>query len=148
MEKIKDIGIKKIFYLIDLQSKVNKYYQPQIEIQDKTKNEKFLKFCEKLSSFIFVDELGRKDNISRYRIDKKLDDVIYKSDTGIVCGLKIVKNPLSEINEWEKWENGYIEVFIRMDGDKDGVDWFVWQYIKMSKLNLILNEFKNDLYLL
>lgn len=147
MEKISKIGVNNIIDLINHNSIVDKYYQPQIEIIDKTKNADFLIFCDKLSDFTFVDELGGKSYTRRYRIDKNLNDVIHKADTGISCGIKVIKNPLIKLSEWEEWEDGYIEGFIRMDSDIKGIEWFVWQYIKMSKLSIILNEFKDDLYI-
>jgi len=153
--KISNLGIDNTISLINNKSKNDKYYQPQINILDANKMRYFLEFCEKLSMYSYVDELGgippnhkKSDFVRRYRIDKELKDIIHNAHTSIVCGLKIVKNPLSRISYWEEWKDGYIEVFARMDGDKKGVDWFSWQYIRISNLKIILEKFKNDLTLL
>ena len=148
MQKVSKIGVNNLIQSIKEKSKFNKYYQPQIEIIDNDKKSDFLNFCDKLSDYKFVDELGKKSNLSRYRIDKELKDVIFKAHTSIACGIKVVLNPLMSLSKWDKWEDGYIEVFARMDSDEKYVEWFVWQYIKMNKLSTILSEFQNDIYLL
>lgn len=148
MKKIIDMGVDNTIELINNKSNSDRYYRPQIEILDNDKMSDFLLFTDNLSEYSWVDGLGGTDSIRRYRIDKTLNDVIHNSHTSIACGIKVVKNPLMGLNKWDKWENGYIECFARMDGDENNMEWFVWQYIKMDKLKIILTEFKNYLYYL
>lgn len=148
MKKISTIGVDNVIEYINNRSIIDKYFRPQIEIIDKNKMSNFLLFCENLSSISRIDELGGRENIRRYPIDKELNDIIYKADTSIVCGIKVVKTPLMNIMEYESWNDGYIEGFARMDSDVKRIEWFSWQYIKMKHLKTILEEFKNDLYLL
>jgi hypothetical protein len=69
--------------------------------------------------------------------------------TGIAAGIKIVKYPLSSWTEYDQWPGGYIEGFIRMDSDdKRFGEYFIWTYIKMDKLENIINRFEDKLNLL
>lgn len=146
IKKVIDIGVDNLIKLIDNISLLDKYYQPQIEIKDENKMADFLIFCEKLSEYYEIHQLGGRNGLRRYVIDKKLNDVIHKSHTSIACGIKVIKNPLSNMFDRDKWDGGYIELMSRMNSDTKNVEWFVWQYIKMDKLKIILKEFENDLY--
>lgn len=148
MKKVTEIGIDNVIKILNLKSDNNNYYNPQIEIRDKNKMSDFLNFCEVLSEYSYIDELGRTDSMQRKRTNLNLNDVVYKANTSIVCGIKIVKYPLFKLHEWEKWEDGYINIYARMDADEKFVEWFVWQYLKMDKLKIILKKFENELYLL
>lgn len=148
MKELKNINVNDFIKNINIKSDLNNYYSPQIEIIENDKMSDFLLFCDKISEYSFIDQIGGIDDIIRYRVDKKLKDVIHKSHTSIGCGIKIVKYPLSRLNNWDKWENGYIEGFARMDSDDKNIEWVVWQYIKMDKLEIILNEFKKHLFIL
>lgn len=49
----------------------------------------------------------------------------------------------------KKAPDGYLEGFIRMDGDKiDHNEFFIWMYIPMKYLRPILEEFKDYLVVL
>ena len=155
MKLVKDYDIKTLVKLIEDNSVNNKYYNAQIEIRDKHKNEQFLRYCKELATFTYIDELGgtplgenKHSYIRRYRIDKTFDDVIHKADTGIACGIKVTPKPAWELHEYERWSGGYIECFVRMDAEEFQVDWFIWMYIKMEHLGSILEKFKNDLEIL
>lgn len=156
MKKTVDwFGVDNLISAIKLRSKYDKYYRQQLEIIDKNKMAEFLMFCEELADYSHVDELGGippkksdRQYTRRYTIDKKLEDIIHKADTSIGCGIQINMNQTTRISPWEKWNDGFIEGFARMDADEGGVEWFIWQYIKMEFLETILTEFKNDLIVL
>lgn len=148
MISVKEIGyesaIKKV---IDLCNK-DRYYSPQIEILDKTKMADFLLFLNSIEDQSRVDELGGRDNVRRYTIDKKLADIIHRANTSIACGIKAVMHPLMELHDYEKWEGGYIEGFARMDADQKFIDWFYWSYLRMERLPSILKKFEDHLFIL
>ena len=147
--KLSDIGDIQS-YIKDQIELTGEYYRPQFDIECKTDYADFLRYCEQFSEYTQVDGLGGKlgeSSFRRYPIpDKKLEDVIHMSETGIKCGIQITPKPIGKIHEWDSWEGGYIEGFIRMDAD-DGQsnEWFVWQYIKMDYLEDIVEEFNDKL---
>lgn len=140
-------NIDLIIHKINFISKFDKYQNYQIEINDNKINASFLKFLSNISDFIFIDKLESGD-IRRKSENLSLDDVIHKAETGIACGIKVVKNPISNLYEWEKWEDGYIEGFCRMDSDNKDKEWFVFIYIKMENLKKILKSYEDHLFLL
>jgi len=69
--------------------------------------------------------------------------------TGIACGIKVVKYPIGTLMEYQQWPGGYIEGFIRMDSDDPRFgEYFVWTYIKMQRLQDILEKFEGKLEIL
>jgi hypothetical protein len=139
----------------------NKYFNVQMDIQGKKKNGEFLLRFEELviefcdgdpyeRGLVRIDALGGSGESAyrRYPIDKKLSDVVHMSHTGIACGIKIVLNPITTLHEWDRWEDGYIEGFIRMDSDEEtrkstGQDeWFFWGYLPVSYLERLLGGFE------
>lgn len=151
MKEIKG-KIDYILQYIEEQSSINKYFTPQIEIggreKDKHMNAPFLAYLDTLSEKTIIDVLPGKSGLRRETTDLELKDVIQNAITADICGIKVVKNPLSSFSEWDKWEDGYIEGFCRMDADEKGKDWFVWMYIKMKHLRDILEIYEDYLYLL
>lgn len=129
---------------------------PQINTISNEYNADFLRHCKKFSYKTYVDGLGgnskyAKGHYRRYPIpDLGLEDVIHNSHTAIGgCGIKLVYYPLSKFTEWDNWPDGYIEGFIRMDGNPpESNEWFVWQYIPMKHLNEIIEPFKDKLIFL
>lgn len=147
MDYIKDIGIDKMITISKMYSALFKQ-QLQVEIINEEKNEEFTRYLISLAEYTYVDALGGSkapDGVRRYNIDKKPETVLKHAKTAIGCGIKIVHTPLMNIMEWDKWENGYIEGFIRMDGDSEHGEYFIWTYIKMGNLKDILTKWENDL---
>jgi hypothetical protein len=122
---------------------MNPHHQLQIEVINKEDNSEFLTFCHSIAEIEFVDELS---GFQRKRSNTlKFEDVIGKAPTGIKCGMKVNHFPQYKIDNWEKWEDGYIQVYIRMDSNVKGNEWFIWQYIRMKHLPEILNQFQDKL---
>jgi hypothetical protein len=145
-----DDVIKDINYISDL----DRYQQMQIITIDETSNIQFMEYLNSISEFTYIDAIGGKSSpqsFRRYNINNEVSfkEVIHMAPTGIKCGIKIVKYPLSKLTNWDKWEGGYIEGFIRMDSDDNR--WneiFIWEYIKMDKLKGILTKFQSELEIL
>tara|TARA_R110000772_G_scaffold2410_2_gene8419 strand:- start:40060 stop:40890 length:831 start_codon:yes stop_codon:yes gene_type:complete len=126
---------KTIQYTMD-HNNMNPYHPVQINIKDTSKNEEFLRFCEKYSEFTNLEEIK---GYNRSSSDKDFEYIVSRSNGG-VCGIKVNHSPQWKINEWEKWDDGYIENFVRTEED-----YFIWQYIPMKYLNEILTRFQNNL---
>lgn len=146
--KVKDGSIDKVIQAsMDYSAK---YYgnQLQIEIDNKEAIEPFLRKLNKLADFTIIDALGGRkaeSGMRRFKTDLSFEDVIQYCESGIRCGIKIYHKSRGKFDEWEKWEDGYIEGFIRMNGNEDYNEFFIWTYTKMEYLRTILEEFKDDL---
>jgi hypothetical protein len=115
----------------------------QIEVIEKSDYKEFLEFCHQLAEYEYIDELS---GIQRKRSNTlKFEDVINKAPTGIKCGMKVNHFPQWKIEEFEKWPDGYIQAYIRMDSNVKGNEWFIWQYIRMNHLEEILTKFQDKL---
>jgi hypothetical protein len=142
IEKIEDV-INQSFDLM----KQNKYWNLQVETLDSKYNKEFLVYLKSLTDFVLIDGLGGDGEswMQRKNANKSFDDVIDYSSSALKCGIKIVHNPIGSMCVWETWSNGYIEGFVRMDGDSDFNEYFIWLYIKMDHLKNILGKFKDKL---
>jgi hypothetical protein len=147
--------IQSVITELTVNSLRDRYYQPQIEIGDRENeqhrdlNAKFLEYLDSIAHHSHIDELDMNKGPARITTDLELKDIIHNAQTGMACGIQLVFNPLGGFNEWDKWEEGYIEGFCRMEGDKTinrSHEWFYWAYIKMSYLPEILKEFEDYLY--
>jgi hypothetical protein len=134
--KIDDVN-KVIQYSFDINN-LDNWRSLQMNIMN-NKTE-LIKFCEKFSKETKVEELK---GFQRESTDKSFDWVVnLNTDKYSVCGIKITHFPKMRIHEWEKWEDGYIETFLRTSHEM--TDYFIWQYIPMKHLTEILTEFKDD----
>ena len=123
---------------------MNPHHPIQIEVIEKSEYKEFLEFCHQLAEYEFIDELS--GGFSRKRSNTlKFKDVINNSPTGLKCGMKVNHFPQWKIEEFEKWSDGYIQAFIRMDSNVKGNEWFIWQYIRMNHLEEILTKFQDKL---
>lgn len=79
--------------------------------------------------------------------DKSAKDILelINKDSVTLAGIQVFRQPRMKIHEYQKWEGGYIEGFVRVDGN-DGKEYFLWAYIKMDKLKEILDKFKTKIY--
>lgn len=137
-------NIEHILAEIDRLNEIDQYIHPQLELDDVKQNAEFLNYLDSIAEFCYIETMGK--DWSRKPIDLKLSDVIHKSETAIVCGIKVVKHPISKFTEWDLWPGGYIEGFSRMDGEGEYPEFFTWFYIKIDKLKQILTKWENHLY--
>ena len=56
-------------------------------------------------------------------------------------GIKIVHHPIMPTRDWDTWESGYIEGFVRTSVN-DEPDYFIWTYIRMEHLQSILEKYQ------
>jgi len=123
---------------------MNPHHPIQIEVIEKSDYKEFLEFCHLLVEYEYIDELS--GGFARKRSNTlKFEDVINNSPTGLKCGMKVNHFPQWKMEEFEKWPDGYIQCYIRMDSNVKGNEWFIWQYIRMNHLEEILNQFQGKL---
>jgi len=126
--------------------KINPYWNFQIQTKDSKYNRKFLEYLKTLSEYTYVDGLGGVNSTwQRVKANKSFEEVIQFSESDSKCGIKIVHLPIGKCSPWEEWSDGYLEGFIRMVGDSDFNEYFIWMYIKQDHLKDILEKFKNEL---
>jgi hypothetical protein len=97
-----------------------------------------------LSEISRIDELDCTKSWCRQVSDKDLDYVlpILTDDNTLKAGLKIDYKPKFKHSDWNSWKEGFIEGFVRFSRDPE---YFIWTYIKMDKLESILEKFKDNL---
>ena len=138
---------------VNYQSESDRYHSPQLNTVDNSVNAEFITYLWSIADIKRIDALGgteSKSGLRRYDISDlvQFEDVIVMAPTGLAAGIKVTKYPLSKIMSYDRWENGYIEGFIRMDSDDPRFDeYFIWTYIKMDKLRDILEKFGDKLEL-
>lgn len=83
----------------------------------------------------------------RESTDKSVEDILERinKDSVTLAGIQVFRKPRMQIHGYQKWEGGYIEGFVRVDG-KDGKEYFLWAYIKIDKLGELLDKFKTKIY--
>lgn len=132
----------------------DRYQAPQIETTDKSYNEELQRYLWEIAEIKSIDALGGTEapsGMRRYGIDDKtsFEEIIHMAPTGIACGIKVVKYPIGTLMEYQQWPGGYIEGFIRMDSDDPRFgEYFVWTYIKMQRLQDILEKFEGKIEIL
>jgi hypothetical protein len=100
-------------------------------------------FIEYLISVSDVVKLQELTGIQRQPTDKSQEFILSQIDSSSMGGIKVNHFPMYDFHEYDKWEGGYIEGFLRT---MTPVDYFIWTYAKMDKLESILNEFKHSLF--
>jgi hypothetical protein len=132
----------------------DRYQSPQIETTDKSFNEDLQRYLWEIAEIKNIDALGGTEapsGMRRYSINDmaEFEDIIHMAPTGIACGIKVVKHPIGTLMEYQQWPGGYIEGFIRMDSDDPRFgEYFVWTYMKMQRLQDILEKFEGKLEIL
>lgn len=136
--QLKNYSVDKILTIID--QNTNLYgYTPQIETIDSKFNKEFTKYLVSISEYHIVDQLK---GIKRESVNLKISEIEHLFNNGISCGIKVEPEPRMRVSEYEMWDDGYIEGFIRTMGE---IDFFVWSYIKMDKLKTIIEQYKDKL---
>lgn len=146
--KVKHVPVDKVIQRSLDYSARHRGNHMQIETDNKEAIEPFLRRLNDLAEVTRIDALGGRKAESgwrRFKVDLSFEDVIGYCQTGVRCGIKTYHYPMGKFDDWEKWEGGYIEGFVRMDGNEDYSELFIWTYIRMEHLATILEEFKNDL---
>ena len=132
-------------------TKHNQYYTVQANIKNSDRFVEFLTDLHNLCEHERIDQLStietesaRVSGFRRQPSSKTFDEVILKVDNkSLSVGIKIYHKPTMRLREWEKWEDGYIEGFVRTTG-KDAPDYFIWSYTRMKHLQYLLTKYQHD----
>lgn len=116
-----------------------KYNPSQVNISP-FMNRPFVEYLISVSDIIKLEELA---GLQRQATEKDKDFIVSQIDDSSVAGMRVNHIPIQDFNEYDKWEGGYIEGFLRT---MTPVDYFIWTYAKMDKLEGILNKFKDSLF--
>lgn len=89
--------------------------------------------------------------VLREKTDKSAEEIIELIEEGntTATGIKIFNKPPTSIHEYQKWDDGYIEGFLRvshLNSDYSNIDYFVWTYLRKNRLTNILHKFNKKLY--
>ena len=117
---------------------MNVHHPIQVNVIDEKFNEDFMRLGHKICEYERVEELS---GWARRPSLEKFENVIHNAETSVACGMKVNHYPQFRMNPWEQWEDGFIEFFIRMDGNTKGNEIFIWQDIRMKHLSKIIKEF-------
>ena len=128
---------------MEMTTSVFPYHTPQLHFDgDARQIRDFMRYMVDQSEHYRVDILK---GIARESVGMLLSDVLDHVDDESFAGIKVVYNPYLAINEWEMWDDGYIEGFLRT---MTSPDYFVWSYIPMSRLKATLLTHQDKLRLL
>lgn len=116
-----------------------KYNPSQVNISPFV-NRPFVEYLISVSDIVKLEELT---GLQRQSTEKDKDFIVSQIDDSSVAGMRVNHIPIHDFNEYDKWEGGYIEGFLRT---MTPVDYFIWTYAKMDKLEDIVNEFKDSLF--
>jgi hypothetical protein len=80
--------------------------------------------------------------MQRQSTDKSQEFILSQIDSYSMAGIKVNHLPMYDFHEYDKWEGGYIEGFLRT---MTNVDYFIWTYTKMEHLEDIVTKFQHSL---
>jgi hypothetical protein len=136
MRVIQDIQ-KFIQHTMDTQA-IDRYHPVQVNVDsDKTRE-----FMENLISVSDVVNLQELTGMQRQSTDKSQEFILSQIDSYSMAGIKVNHLPMYDFHEYDKWEGGYIEGFLRT---MTNVDYFIWTYTKMEHLEDIVTKFQHSL---
>lgn len=132
-----------IQHTLDYQA-INPMASVQCDIGDSKNDKEFVKYLCGIADVIIPQELT---GMRREETDLTHEDIIelITPKNSLKSGIKINHKPYWKIREWEEWEEGYIEGFIRIC-PRDKPDYFIWTYIKMDHLRPLLEKWKDKLH--
>ena len=136
------MNIDLFIHQIQERSKVDLYYRPQFSFRGTAEQKKeFQTYLCDTAETSWVDKL---ESIQRQKTDIPVEEIIDKIEDDTFMGIKVVINPVTTICEWDRWEGGYIEGYLRT---MTSPDYFIWSYHKMDKLKPLLSDFTELTYL-
>lgn len=126
-----------------LLNKNDKYANIQVNIENRKDDREFTEFLVSIADIVKPQELI---SIARQETTLSVDDILSKTNekTSLLAGIKIVHYTWVKLHDYENWEDGYIEGFLRIS-EKNEPDYFIWTYIRMEHLKDILTTFQNKL---
>ena len=112
----------------------------QLNVIDPNHNREFIKYCISKSYEWWLQELT---GFQREKTDKDLEFILDRVSDGL-SGIKIIHKPLFKIHDYEKWDDGYIQLFTRTSR-KEEPNYFIWGIIRMRHFKDILEKFTGRL---
>jgi len=135
--------IDRLIETMEMTTSVFPYHAPQLHFDgDAQQIRDFMRYMVNHSEHYRVDILK---GIARESVGMLVSDVLQYVDDESFAVIKVVYNPYLAINEWEMWEGGYIEGYLRT---MTSPDYFIWTYAKVSRLLAILLDNTDNLRLL
>jgi len=116
---------------------LDRYRPLQLDI-DGDRNKEFMEYLISISDIVSLQELT---GIQRQNTEKDKDFILSQIDSHSTAGIKVVHLPMYNFHEYDKWEGGYIEGFLRT---MSRVDYFIWTYTRMEHLEDLLTKFKDS----
>lgn len=101
----------------------------------------FMRFLIDNSESTHVDILDCSVSWARQTIDMPFEEVLDMIKNSSMASIQINREPMFKTRDYEKWEGGFIEGFLRT---MTTPDYFIWTYHKMDKLDEILKQMEND----
>jgi hypothetical protein len=136
MRVIQDIQ-KFIQHTMDTQA-IDRWHPVQVEV-DSDKTREFMEYLISVSDVVNLQELT---GMQRQSTDKSQEFILSQIDSYSMAGIKVNHLPMYDFHEYDKWEGGYIEGFLRT---MTNVDYFIWTYTKMEHLEDIVTKFQHSL---
>lgn len=136
MRVIQDIQ-KFIQHTMDTQA-IDRYHPVQVNV-DSDKTREFMEYLISVSDVVNLQELT---GMQRQSTDKSQEFILSQIDSYSMAGIKVNHLPMYDFHEYDKWEGGYIEGFLRT---MTNVDYFIWTYTKMEHLEDIVTKFQHSL---
>ena len=136
MRVIQDIQ-KFIQHTMDTQA-IDRYHPVQVNV-DSDKTREFMEYLISVSDVVKLQELT---GIQRQSTDKSQEFILSQIDSYSMAGIKVNHLPMYDFHEYDKWEGGYIEGFLRT---MTNVDYFIWTYTEMEHLEDIVTKFQHSL---
>lgn len=136
MRVIQDIQ-KFIQHTMDTQA-IDRWHAVQVNV-DSNKTTEFMKHLISVSDGVHLQELT---GWQRQSTEKSEEFILSQIDSYSMAGIKVNHFPMYDFHEYDKWEGGYIEGFLRT---MTNVDYFIWTYTKMEHLENIVTKFQHSL---
>jgi hypothetical protein len=141
--KQKITNIKEFIEYTKLYKNLNKHFGLQVNSKDTKYDRELTEYLVSIADTVICQQLT---GMSREKTDLSAKEIFEKitPENSLLSGIKIVHKPYCNIYDWEKWEDGYIEGFVRTCklGEPD---YFIWSYIRMEHLKSIIKKFKTKL---
>lgn len=120
-------------------------FNVQLNVTDNSRFKEFIEYLHQLQEYEWVDQIDYKkpNYFGREKTDLPVDHIYPFLDTGLSCGIKAEPTAIMQVHPWEKWENGFIEGFIRVNDAEPNIEYYYWCYIRMGYLNDIVSKFKD-----
>ena len=130
------MDIDQLIEMIKERSRLDIYYNPQFSFRGSAEQKKeFQTYLCDIAETSWVDQL---ESIARQKTEIPVEDIIDMIEDDTFMGIKVVYKPVTTVCEWDRWEDGYIEGFLRT---MTSPDYFIWTYHKMGKLKSLLSDF-------